>query len=611
MASPHTSTYFSDSVLPLDPSHTMCRLWRQLWEAEAIIDLFDRRHCSQSSVLNTPLFWVMKCHDQLAGASERFGVREILIRNEYLAIIQDLLSFSMGMQDSFPISRYPSGSSAYSRVSRIYPMPVPPNSPAFINPFSGEMSSHTTATELKGAVIVGHPGIGKSVFIFVFLVLRLQARLPTIYQTEPNSAIFFTDSGVFEIKHPPRDRLLSDIDCHRHRIPPLTWCLVDSTGSFEQIPSFITNLPCFIIQAAPPQACGLKWKNTHRRSMVTFVMQPWSLHEVIFGATLQLSTESLPSEEELMYFYERFGASARECYKKAKLEPRTKAHEVSLRRSIAMFDLRRIQKMFEEVASLGTSNPVACELFSIAPGPRRTDVKVDVSTRFIYRMLRPIFMMDHKFSAHRLYQTLVTMTLSPRKFTLYLYRDAVMDAFTHGGQWPIGLQRDTEQTYLRIGCSEHTLMLSKELLPENTSFQKLQAFEYDPEEDLTLANGIYRPKYEFEHTYGPFIYDIQSNIAMVFHTMVAPREEVTDAVYILLQSIGVQNFFDVLITPTQPATDISSFRQPASVWEGPMDSQVSKFHLCWDPIDLQATSVHSDITYVDVPNSDKGDRLAS
>jgi hypothetical protein len=65
-------------------------------------------------------------------------------------------------------------------------------------------------------VLLGNPGIGeqssflshhshlisnvgKTAFLYVLLVLRLQARLPTIYQSRDTHLYYFADNGVFLI----------------------------------------------------------------------------------------------------------------------------------------------------------------------------------------------------------------------------------------------------------------------------------------------------------------------------------------------------------------------------------------------------------------------------
>ncbi|KAK0236904.1 hypothetical protein EDD85DRAFT_591180 [Armillaria nabsnona] len=63
------------------------------------------------------------------------------------------------------------------------------------NPFQGVEST----PKVKGFIITGHPGIGKSIFLCYVLVLRLQASKPTILVTHPDKVTAFLRQGVYSI----------------------------------------------------------------------------------------------------------------------------------------------------------------------------------------------------------------------------------------------------------------------------------------------------------------------------------------------------------------------------------------------------------------------------
>ncbi|GBE85512.1 hypothetical protein SCP_0800290 [Sparassis crispa] len=48
-------------------------------------------------------------------------------------------------------------------------------------------------------IVVGHPGIGKTIFLFYVLIYRLQRGLSTFYQKTAESVLYFHKSGVYSI----------------------------------------------------------------------------------------------------------------------------------------------------------------------------------------------------------------------------------------------------------------------------------------------------------------------------------------------------------------------------------------------------------------------------
>ncbi|KAF9222896.1 hypothetical protein BS17DRAFT_161708 [Gyrodon lividus] len=61
----------------------------------------------------------------------------------------------------------------------------------FHNPFAVRELQHG-----KLIILTGSPGAGKSLYLYVLLELRLQAKLPTLPETEDKTSVLFTDAGV-------------------------------------------------------------------------------------------------------------------------------------------------------------------------------------------------------------------------------------------------------------------------------------------------------------------------------------------------------------------------------------------------------------------------------
>ncbi|KAK0200934.1 hypothetical protein DFS33DRAFT_1090415 [Desarmillaria ectypa] len=119
------------------------------------------------------------------------------------------------------------------------------------NPFKEFKES---APKAKGFIIIGHPGIGKSIFLFYVLLLRLQASKPTILVTHPDKVTLFLQHGIFSIS-------MADFKAAVHIIPNTAWCLVGCNESLKTVPEAIFNTPFFILHAALPKRKHLQWQN--------------------------------------------------------------------------------------------------------------------------------------------------------------------------------------------------------------------------------------------------------------------------------------------------------------------------------------------------------------
>jgi hypothetical protein len=117
------------------------------------------------------------------------------------------------------------------------------------------------------------------VFLYVLLVLRLQAGLPTIYQSRNTHLYYFTQDGVFELN------LTGYFIATRFRsqIPRSTWCLIDSNQDLSTVPVFIQDLNLFIVQSSSPRQDRLEWTKKQSRTTMDYFLKPWTLSELFVG----------------------------------------------------------------------------------------------------------------------------------------------------------------------------------------------------------------------------------------------------------------------------------------------------------------------------------------
>ncbi|PBK71844.1 hypothetical protein ARMSODRAFT_1002827 [Armillaria solidipes] len=172
----------------------------------------------------------------------------------------------------------------------------------YANPFREEEAE----SQLAGFIVLGHTGIGKSIFLYYILLLRLQAKKPTILVLNPNVVTVFLQQGVFSVA-------IAHFDDVAMLIPDSTWCLVDSNQELKQPPQFAIQSPFFIVQAASPIKDHIAWKDK-TLGVWEYIMKPFSLPELIVGRNRGLRFYEHVSEIALQNHYERYTPSARVAY---------------------------------------------------------------------------------------------------------------------------------------------------------------------------------------------------------------------------------------------------------------------------------------------------------
>ncbi|KAG8891391.1 hypothetical protein FRB99_003624, partial [Tulasnella sp. 403] len=171
------------------------------------------------------------------------------------------------------------------------------------------IKNHAEAAPLGGVIVSGHPGIGKTLFLYYIPYQRLLDRKPTLLQTDNNVFYLFSDSGVQEL--PSSLSYLGGI------VHPGTWALVDSNVNVTMPAEAILDCrKVFIISAASPRPDRMKWRkarNQHR--ICTYYMELWTPEELVAALPYQgLGDEEAPTEAQLRTFYDLYGPSARDAY---------------------------------------------------------------------------------------------------------------------------------------------------------------------------------------------------------------------------------------------------------------------------------------------------------
>lgn len=112
------------------------------------------------------------------------------------------------------------------------------------------------------------------------LLLRLHAKLPTIYQYEVGRILCFDERGVEN-----RDiRLIGDFKNRNFEDEQTrVWALVDSNEELKGVSQLYSTCGVFVVQAASPSDSRLRWSRKLSSCGKVFILELWSLPELICG----------------------------------------------------------------------------------------------------------------------------------------------------------------------------------------------------------------------------------------------------------------------------------------------------------------------------------------
>jgi len=415
-------------------------------------------------------------------------------------------------------------------------------------------------------IVTSSISVGKTAFLYVLLVLRLQAQLPTIYQSRDTYLYYFANDGVYRINLIP-----SPIDAQFHES---TWCLIDSNQSLGTVPVFIQDLGLFIVQASSLSPGHLKWARKTTGPVLQYFMKPWSLSELLVGYVTYLLIsepfviplsrvlqEEVYSEAQIKFFSDHYGHQARSVYANA---PNPLKYERTLLQKMSRISYEDMGKSFREALPL--------DLVTISPGDTRYSLQLTFPTRYVYEKFRDRFSTHKLEAAARLYEVFVRNpeTRVPAGFML---EDAANAVFPRGGEWSLVPMMRSGRTssknthwknpnnsitpqYLHLGYLGHHIAIDTTPHPDGTVYQPLPLKCFLPGDRLQLKNGYYYPSSRSQQeTFDAFIYESASKTATVFQVTTSPSHTVKEGGIEWLRGLGVERFRYIAVTTPHTSFD--------------------------------------------------------
>ncbi|KDQ10884.1 hypothetical protein BOTBODRAFT_177771 [Botryobasidium botryosum FD-172 SS1] len=497
----------------IDPSHitldkdAAAVLWEMTWNKgegslfavyTPLRDLEDRRASSEVRVWGK--FWALSMPRQFQDRFMGAHAEGILIRREYETVLRDAIACASDQPETTFDSRNrkDDDDDPLAEVK---------------NPFSEPEALRAILPRIF--IPLGHPGVGKTLWLYYTLVLRLAVGLPTIFVNNPNHLYTFNHSGAFIFKDyesPFEDNAGEMFKCCITRD---CWCLVDSNAHLIGVPEFIMSQNRFVVQAASPHAERTKWTQKTPYEYTHYFMRPWTLSELIAGFNL---ASALPSEAEFAAYYARHIPSARTAYQHARAESMP-LFEDKIREDLKDLSFERFRSLLTTLSTMRVGNPeISHNYILVAPMPgKRTTFTTDVPSRYVFELIRS--------------KTIVWSATDDRPSVPAI-------------------------EYLHLGCISplRSFILISDKPLENPAYRPLGVRAYDPyDRQLQLDDGYYyRPNPDFQAIFNGFIYTSSTQTATLFQATVSPDHPMSLREIGWLQELGVVKFDYIIVTPPGP-----------------------------------------------------------
>ncbi|KIL71128.1 hypothetical protein M378DRAFT_201760 [Amanita muscaria Koide BX008] len=470
------------------------------------------------------------------------SVSDILIRDDYLKSLCDICHLST--QPVLP----PQNNTVEGPIR-------------FYNPFfDNEVQSKECAV-----TVLGHPGIGKSLWLIVVLVLRILAGYPTIYYSSSNILYIFNADGLYRVDP-------TNLEFKRARAPfykaisPQYWCLVDCNRDVVDVPFFLSRTRAFIVQTASPRSERIDWVKKYQSTSTRYFTKNWTLPELIIGRALQ-PPERQCSEQHLEVFYSRYAPSARMAY--------AYADNMDDYEQIVDREIYRLTFEIGEILS-GSAEALQVEHVShhiLLVNPQqsnRSDQLITIPSHYLYNKIRDRLHIHTLEEAARLYQIFVR---NPYTRSADYILDDIHDLFCNGGEWrlvpmtknksgPVNTHFKSptrgslmRSWYMRLGYKGEHLTIARCRLAQGAVFTPLAHHRFLLGQNIGLEDGYYQPA-PGQPTFDGFIYDPGTQTATMLHMTVATHHDVKVRVMEWLMSQGVKRIRLVAVKPPNTLLDL-------------------------------------------------------
>ncbi|THU93911.1 hypothetical protein K435DRAFT_180759 [Dendrothele bispora CBS 962.96] len=257
--------------------------------------------------------------------------------------------------------------------------------------------------------ILGQPGIGKSMSLYVILAQRLMAQKPTFFQNKPGVVVFFCSTGAYEV------RVTEEPDWGE-KLTEEELFLFDSNETVLQPAVFWRFFPVPIVEAVFPRPQSTYW--ARKMTVKEWYMRPMSLNEFLVASRFQ-SQEI--DKTRLALFYTKYGPNARQAYHQCRHPDGLEEHMQGIRFKLPS---EKLSSMITEYSSHLNPNSVSHFIKLVTAGPTRDSYRSGFISRDVFQLVREQYEKDKN---HRLEDLFLFLNSQPttRATAGYIFEDSM------------------------------------------------------------------------------------------------------------------------------------------------------------------------------------------
>ncbi|KAF8650653.1 hypothetical protein AX16_005133 [Volvariella volvacea WC 439] len=499
--------------------------------------------------------WTLEVPQSVAWASS--VPAKVLIRNDYMEALIEV--FKCVNMDSSHIPRDLNSLDVFQN-------PFSHCSPLYQDETSVSLASKG-AESPTSFVMTGSPGIGKSIWLFFVLILRLHAKLPTIYQVDASRLWFFSHSGVISMSSAAAGSIYQFVEyvgedpSHIWIDPFYVWGLVDSNQQLRSVSSQLSSDSLFTIQTPSPRSERMEWLKKLSTGYHIFILKLWTVAELICGRQL---CRKQPSESSLIEFYRLYGASARDAYAYA---IQIQAYDKSLMRAMRSLKKSTIDDIVNDASAL-QFHDISHYILSLSPGATRDEPSINFTSTHVKDQLIDVLQSKITNAAALLYSVFLQNPYT-RTAAGWILDEAIHDIFRAGGCWPLlSLKKSVGSSNVHWKTpptpisANYVLRISAEAFsigpdPRTPTSCLPDELRHKFHSGVSpLKHGYYQPAYKTQVSFDSFIYMSDTKHAIVFQATVASSHDVKDKGITKLRKLGVEEITYIVVTPPETTADL-------------------------------------------------------
>ncbi|KAE9397441.1 hypothetical protein BT96DRAFT_921508 [Gymnopus androsaceus JB14] len=405
----------------------------------------------------------------------------------------------------------------------------------------------------RGFIVLGQPGIGKTLWLLFAVTKRLLARRPTFLQLVPGFLALFCEQGAFQFGQD----VIEALDTNPNNLGLKDFYFIDSNERLITPPLSVIGTNARIIQITSPRFHRADWDRKNILRTITYFMKPLTRDEMLFASRYQ--SQSVPSLKDLSKFYVRYGPSARLAYAHASDQDQ---YEMELFKLIRAHNREELNSNLWRDLRFDFNSKVSPYLFLIRPAHDRQDCITAMISSHVCEKIKEHLADEWTLFAKEIYDACLSQPFT-RSGAGEILKNRLHDLLRNGHPWHVhpmvklSAGSDTDTVYVtESNITKRFYLHPPHLQPTDASHTRrsleLCLFDIDGLSREQISSGVYyRPLPPVQTTFDSFICDPEQEKIYVFRFTVSAKHDVQHSGLVMLEKLcpGFKIIY-ITFTPT-------------------------------------------------------------